>query len=203
MIRELADNHREMLVRESGIARDVILTCGYRTVGSKAELERLGFGRTQRNTPGLLVPIHGPGGDVVLYQFRPDEPRIKDGRAVKYETPTGARMALDVHPLARDRLGDPTVPLFVTEGVKKGDALVSRDLCAVALVGVWNWRGANGFGGKTALPEWEYVALNGRQVYIVFDSDVMLKKEVYAALAIRKLAKALGVEPRDLVRREG
>jgi hypothetical protein len=33
------------------------------------------------------------------------------------------------------------------------------------------------------LPEWEYVALNNRQVYIVFDSDVMLKQEVYAALA--------------------
>lgn len=87
-----------------------------------------------------------------------------------------------MHPLARARLNDPTVPLFVTEGVKKGDALVSQSLCAVALIGVWNWRGTNEFGGKTALPGWEHVALNGRQVYIVFDSDVMLKKEVHSAL---------------------
>ena len=183
MITELAYNHRKMLVRESHIARDAIRARGYRTVRSKAELERLGFGHAQRNTPGLLIPIHGPGGDVALYQFRPDEPRTKDGRPVKYETPTGARMSLDVHPFARDRLGDPTAPLFVTEGVKKGDALVSQGLCAVALIGVWNWRGTNERGGKTALPEWEQVALNGRQVYIIFDSDVMLKKEVYAALA--------------------
>jgi hypothetical protein len=74
------------------------------------------------------------------------------------------------------------VPLFVTEGVKKGDALVSQGLCAIALIGVWNWRGTNEFGGKTALADWEHVALNGRQIYIVFDSDVMLKKEVYSAL---------------------
>lgn len=52
----------------------------------------------------------------------------------------------------------------------------------VALLGVWNWRGTNEFGGKTALPEWESIALNDRQVYIVFDSDVMLKPQVYAAL---------------------
>jgi hypothetical protein len=48
---------------------------------------------------------------------------------------------------------------------------------------VWNWRGTNEHGGKTALPEWEYVALNDRDVYIVFDSDVMLKPQVYDALA--------------------
>lgn len=182
MVAKLADNHKKMLVRESRIARDKIRARGYRTVRAKAELERLGFGRAQRNTPGLLIPIHGPGGDVATYQYRPDEPRIKDGRPVKYETPSGSRMALDVHPLARARLGDPTVPLFVTEGVKKGDALVSQGLGAVTLIGVWNWRGTNGLGGKTALPDWEFVALNGRQVYIVFDSDVMLKKEVHSAL---------------------
>jgi hypothetical protein len=183
MSAELADSHKKMLMKESGIARDVIRARGYRTILSKAELERLGFGRAQRNTPGLLIPIHGPGGNVVLYQFRPDEPRIKDGRPVKYETPGGSRMALDVHPFAHEKIGDPSVPLFITEGIKKGDALVSRGLCAISLIGVWNWRGTNEHGGKTALPEWEYVALNGREVYIVFDSDVMLKPEVYAALA--------------------
>jgi Domain of unknown function (DUF3854) len=75
------------------------------------------------------------------------------------------------------------VPLFVTEGIKKGDALVSRGLCAVALLGVWNWRGTNAKGGKIALPEWEDIALNGRKVYIVFDSDVMTKPGVQKALS--------------------
>jgi hypothetical protein len=179
----LAAHHRTMLVQESSIKPKVIEARGYRTVETKAELERLGFGRAQRNVPGLLLPIYAPGGEISLYQLRPDEPRIKNGRPVKYETPGGSRMALDVHPFAREKLGDPSVPLFITEGIKKGDALVSQGLCAVALVGVWNWRGTNEHGGKTALPEWEYVALNDREVYIVFDSDVMLKQQVYTALA--------------------
>ena len=171
-----------MLLKESAITPEVVEARGCRTVETKAELERLGFGRAQRNVPGLLFPVHGPAEGVASYQFRPDEPRIKNGKPIKYETPAGSRMVLDVHPFAREKLGDPSVPLFVTEGIKKGDALVSQGLCAVALLGVWNFRGKNEHGGKTALSEWEYVALNDRQVYIVFDSDVMLKPEVYAAL---------------------
>ena len=92
-------------------------------------------------------------------------------------------MVLDVHPFAREKLGNPSVPLFITEGIKKSDALVSRGLCAVTLLGVWSWRGTNEHGGKVALYEWDYVALNnGRRVYIVFDSDVMLKPGVHEAL---------------------
>ncbi len=179
----LSPAHRRMLFEESGIGARVAVKRGYRTVTSKAELERLGFGRSQRNVPALLMPIYSPTGEIVLYQSRPNEPRIgKRGKPIKYETPSGASMALDVHPFCRERLGDPTAPLFITEGIKKGDALVSRELCAVALIGVWNWRGTNEYGGKMALPEWESVALNRRKVYIVFDSDVMEKREVYAAL---------------------
>jgi hypothetical protein len=173
-----------MLFEESSIGARVAVKRGYRTVTSKAELERLGFGRSQRNVPALLMPIYSPTGEIVLYQSRPNEPRIgKRGKPIKYETPTGASMALDVHPFCRESLADPGAPLFVTEGIKKGDALVSRGLCALALIGVWNWRGTNEHGGKTALAEWESVALNGRKVYLVFDSDVMEKREVYAALS--------------------
>jgi Domain of unknown function (DUF3854)/Domain of unknown function (DUF927) len=180
----LSPAHKRMLFEESALGARVAVKRGYRTVTSKAELECLGFGKSQRNVPALLVPIYGPSGEISLYQSRPDEPRIgKRGKPVKYETPTGASMALDVHPVCQNRLGDRKTPLFITEGVKKGDALASHGLCAVALIGVWNWRGTNEQGGKTALAEWEYVALNGRKVYIVFDSDVMEKPEVYAALS--------------------
>jgi hypothetical protein len=172
-----------MLIDESGIARNVAEARGYRTVETKSELKSLGFSERQCNKPGLLIPIYSPTGEIVNYQFRPDQPRIgKNGRAIKYETPSGTRMVLDVHSFARKRLSDPSAPLFITEGIKKGDALVSRGRCAVALLGVWSWRGRNGDGGLTALAEWEYVALNGREVYIVFDSDVILKPEVHKAM---------------------
>lgn len=178
----LHNHHRVMLEEESGIHPDLITARGYRTVTVKADLERLGFSAKQRNVPALVLPIYSPTGAVTLYQARPDEPRINKGKPVKYETPLGSSMALDVHPSVNGKLGNPSTPLFITEGVKKGDALVSRGLCAVALIGVWNWRGTNAQGGKAVLPEWEFVALNDRRVYVVFDSDVMEKKEVHAAL---------------------
>jgi uncharacterized protein DUF3854/uncharacterized protein DUF927 len=41
----------------------------------------------------------------------------------------------------------------------------------------------NNWGGKTALPDWESIALAGRDLYIVFDSDVTLKTTVFTALS--------------------
>lgn len=171
------------LVADSGITEDVAATRGYRSVTTRAELKRLGFGDAQCRVPALLLPIRDVSGEIVLYQLRPDEPRVRDGKPLKYETPVRARMTLDVPLHARRWLGDPARPLFVTEGVRKADAAVSHGLCCVAVLGVWNFRGTNEHGGTTALADWEAIALNGRDVYVVFDSDVMTKPAVHAALA--------------------
>jgi hypothetical protein len=165
------------------ISEEVAEARGYRTVTVKADLRRLGFSDAQCRVPALVIPLWSVDGEPAGHQARPDEPRRRDGRVVKYETPRGTRMVLDVHPSAREELGDPAIPLFITEGVKKGDAAVSAGLCCVALLGVWNWRGTNGQGGTTALPDWERIALNERTVYVVFDSDVMLNPQVSRALA--------------------
>jgi hypothetical protein len=179
----LAEHHKKVLIVESSIAQDVVEARGYRTIEKKVELKTLGFADRQCNPPGLLIPIYSPTGEIVNYQFRPDQPRIgKNGRAIRYETPARTRTVLDVHPFAREMLGNPSIPLFITEGLKKSDALVSCGRCAVALLGVWSWRGRNDEGGLTALAEWEYIALNDREVYIVFDSDVMLKPQVHKAM---------------------
>ena len=175
--------HHARLLEESGIDPRVARERGYQSAKTKTALAELGFKREQCRVPALLVPVWDVWGEVATYQTRPDEPRVgRDGRTVKYETPAGARMVVDVPPRARQRLGDPGSPLFVTEGARKADAAVSRGLCCVALLGVWNFRGTNEHGGKTALPDWEQVALNGRDVYVVFDSDVMAKREVWQAL---------------------
>jgi len=50
------------------------------------------------------------------------------------------------------------------------------------VLGVWNWCGSNESGGKTALADWDSIALNGRTAYVAFDSDVMEKREVHSAL---------------------
>jgi len=177
----LAPNHLKLL-RDAGIGEEVIDRRGYRTVWSKAELGRFGFSERSRSVPTLLIPVHDVHGEVAFYQHRPDSPGFTDGKPRKYETPTGASMAIDVPPSIRDKVRKPDVPLFVTEGVKKADAAASHEICCVALLGVWNWRGKNKDGGLTALPDWESIALKGRTVYVVFDSDVMVKSQVHAAL---------------------
>jgi len=185
---DLAPHHYSMLTAGSGIAPALLAARGYRTVTRKADLVALGFTRWQCRVPALLVPVYNPYGELVLYQARPDLPRIKDGHAVKYDTPPGTTMALDVPPTAANRqaLRDPQLPLWITEGVKKGDALVSVGACAIALLGVWNWRGTNEVGGKTVLADFEAIALQGRQVFLAYDSDVMLKPAV--AQALRRLS---------------
>ena len=178
----LNDQHRDMLERQSSIAASIIGQRGYRTVTVKADLHRLGFSPVQRRVPTLLIPIWGVTGEISLYQSRPDEPRIVNGKGVKYETPIGSSVVLDAHPASLPALKDPATTLYITEGIKKADALTTRGCCAIALLGVWNWRGSNEWGGKCALPDWDSIALNGRVIYLVFDSDIMQKRPVYEAL---------------------
>ncbi|MBK6712447.1 MAG: DUF3854 domain-containing protein [Chloroflexi bacterium] len=45
-------------------------------------------------------------------------------------------------------MADPSIPLFITDGQKKADALVSRGACAIALTGVGNWKSRSQYGGQ-------------------------------------------------------
>lgn len=179
----LLDQHAA-LIRGSGIDDAVARERGYRTVTKKIDLGSIGFKEAQRNVPALLVPVWDVTGTIGLYQSRPDTPRIgANGKPIKYETPGKARMCLDLPPRARRFIADPATPLFITEGVRKADSAVSNGIdCCMALLGVWNWRGTNDDGGKVTLPDWDAIALNGRAIYLAFDSDVMTKHGVYQAL---------------------
>jgi hypothetical protein len=176
----------QALIEESGITPEVALARGYRSVTEKTELLDLGFSPAQRRVPALLLPVWTVRGEVGTYQLRPDTPRERKGKPLRYETPAGSTMVVDVPPSVRDRLGDPAVPLLITEGVRKADAAASRGLCCIALLGVWNWRGTNAAGGTTALADFEAIAFNRREVYLAFDSDVTTKPAV--ASAQRRLA---------------
>lgn len=185
----LSPEHRTMLLQESGIAPDVVAERGYRTVTNPKDLEALGFTPAQRRCPGLLLPLHPTGGGKPpLHVYRPNAPRGRRDRKtgelryVKYEVPAGHGTRIDYPPRCQPVLADPKVPLWITEGQKKGDALASRGLCAVALLGVWNWRGKNDLGGTTLLADLDYIAWDGRDVRLVFDSDVVTKPQVRAAL---------------------
>jgi len=192
----LLPEHRRDLEVGSGISPEVIAARGYRSVTTALELSVLGFSGPQSQTvPALVIPLHGPAGPFMhkgatLSQARPDNPRktIK-GKAVKYETPRGSRTVVDAHPMIREALMNPAIPLWITEGIKKVDACVSRGICCVGLLGVANSRGRNGYGGKTAHPEWNEIPLNGREVFIAFDSDAWTNENI--GFEVYKLASFL------------
>lgn len=178
----LFTQHAAMLA-ESGITPEHARARGYVTVDTKSRLEHLRITAAGRQVPGLLVPQLRADGSTWGFQYRPDSPRQRNGKTVKYETPTGQRNGLDVPPGVGPVLGNPAEPLWITEGVKKADAATLAGLACVALPGVWSWRGTNASGGKTAIPDWNDVALNERRVILAFDSDVTRKHPVRAALA--------------------
>jgi hypothetical protein len=172
-IPELLATHFRQLNEGSNISVDVIKERGYRSLLGKSELEKLGFTPSQRHVPGILIPLCGvDGNDIVGYQFRPDSPRLNNkGKPIKYENPRGTSIRLDAPPACRESLGNPGVPVWFVEGVKKADSLASRGECAVTLTGVWNFKGRNSLGGTTILADFDYIALKDRECYVCFDSD--------------------------------
>lgn len=186
----ISEEHREQLAA-SAISEPVIAERGYRTVTRKEDLQ--GFERQQMRVPGLLIPVYRLGRpEPYTHMLRPDRPRQPGGKTIKYEWPMSVNLVLDVLPRYRSALGDPSVPLWFTEGAKKADALASHfgdAVMPVNLNGVWGWRGKNGQGGKTSLPDFEEIAFNGREVVLAFDSDVVRKEQV--KLALERLAAFL------------
>lgn len=196
---DLFDAHRRALEVESAILPEIHQERGAYTVTNAADLRAASFAAYQIRLPGLALPLHTVDGKILLV-FRPDNPRVKEDRrqrnpdgsypnkVIKYEYPFKQGGRLDCHPRSKPKLGNPSIPLIITEGQKKGDSLLSaaqrggKDVAVIALLGVWNWRGKNSLGGSTVLADWESITLKGREVWMIFDSDYQTKADVRGAL---------------------
>lgn len=181
----LSEAHREEL-NSSRISSDLIGQRGYRTVDTdwRERLADMGCPawalRSDDAFPGLVLPMYRVRtGDYIGFQFKPANPQPRPGtdKTVKYVGPKGMGNRLDVHPTCVDRVADVSRPLWITEGVKKSDALASRNLAAVTLTGVWNWRNAEG-----TLGDWEDVPIRGRTVIVCFDADAAVNPQVRNAM---------------------
>ena len=175
--RTLSDSHRRMLYDESGISPEVAEERGYYTARTRSEVPEA-FKNYQRKT-GLVLPMYSPDGKTVGYQLRPDKPR-KNGP--KYETPGGISPVVDVHPRMLEGVRHGDSPLLITEGAKTGDAATSRGIPTVVLAGVWMWCVPK-VKPYQLKPCFDHIKLEGREVYVAFDSDCMSKAEVQEALA--------------------
>ncbi len=172
----LSDSHRRQL-KASNISDEVAAERGYYTARRGSEVPQA-FKSYQRK-PGLVVPMYSPDGETVGYQLRPDRPR-KDGP--KYETPGGISPVVDVHPRMLEEVRSGESPLLITEGAKTGDSATSRGIPTVVLAGVWMWCVPK-VKPYRLKPCFDHIALEGREVFVAFDSDCMSKAGVQEALA--------------------
>lgn len=160
-----------------------------RGVTEKHILEQRGVTRVDK---GILIPFFSvPDGMKNGYEVRLDE-SLEDGR--KFDRPRGQKASLNIHPSMVDRLRDTNEPLYIVEGTTRCDALAQRGIPSISLAGCWGW-----LSGKETLSDWDSVKINGREVIIGLDGDVLTKPDVNAALhrladlMVRKMARAVKV----------
>ena len=157
----------------------------------------------------LLIPYCGPDGTpyldcksnpyVVRRSFPTKEP--------KFKTPPSSGNRPYFSPLMPEGyLNDIRIPLVFIEGPIKVDACwlaISSGFCFVGLSGTWNirdHRAADGTidpGGETRiLPELKAIPMKGRQVIVLFDSDIADNSSVArAAKAIANWSRKRGGLP--------
>jgi hypothetical protein len=173
----LFEQHAALLA-DSAIPPELASRRGYVSVDTKTRLAEVGIVKSRRSVPGLLIPLLNADESGWGWQYRPDDPAVpRGGLPRKYETPWQQSNSLDVPPGVGPLLDDPAVPLWVTEGSRKGDAAAALGLPCIALLGVDAW-----LSQGVAVPAWRDVRLRDRRVVVAYDSDVMHKADVRGAL---------------------
>jgi putative DNA primase/helicase len=177
--RPLHPNHLADL-HSSGLTDETIQAAGLYSETDLGRLTRiLGWNSVPRKmSPSLVFPYFGVDGANGYCRIKPDDPRVCQGKPVKYESPKGRSNQVYLPPGSRCRLDDTQEMLLITEGEKKALALDQEGFVCVGLVGVWGWKVAR---QQRLLPELETLQWRGCEVRIVFDSDIRHNPDVQNA----------------------
>ncbi len=196
-VRPLHDRHRTHLQEGSGISPEIIAERGYFTVSNATQISHMSD-RQQRLFPAIGFPVYQLGEPKTVLT-RPDTPYIEtreDGKVkpIKYEWPAYTPLVLDMLPRYRHALQNPSIPLCITEGIKKTDAASSQpwgnNAVWISINGVWGWMdGKDADGNRCLLPDYRKIPLRGRHVILIPDSDYETNPHV--KMAFDEHAKAL------------
>jgi Domain of unknown function (DUF3854) len=185
----LSDSDRRTLEVGSAISREVLEENGVRTITHGPELPDGFSGRQRKRVPGVLFTVTRPNGKAD-WIFRPnaadpERPGLKYEARCKALGSPGNVLAIPVG--QRQLIDDVSVPVIFVEGIKKMLSIVSaaRRAGAVVLVvgipGVWNW-----MSDAKPIADMFDIPVEGRKVYVCFDSDVFRNSDV--SDAARRLA---------------
>ena len=159
----------------------------------------LGWKKSAKQLGACLgIPFSDSEGKLTGYvRLKPDNPRTKSDKFVKYESPVGKPNRIYIPPKTRAARADPAGPLLVTEGEKKAAKADQEGIPCIGLVGVYGWckKRKNKDAPRELIADLEAVAWQGRIVYIVYDSDLADKPEVqWAEWHLAEALTARGAE---------
>ncbi len=207
----LAPEHLQDL-RKSGLSAETIGLHKIRSVPPTMIASLLGFAMPADVESALLFPFPDPLGgfmDYVKVKTFPDHVDRRGSVVEEHRGPgrdryNGGRRKYLVRRRVAPRLYFPITtmpqalagpgPVWLVEGMKKTLAAAQIGLPAVGIESAWGWRRK---GSRALLQDFDHIALEGRIVELVPDSDVQTNPMI--AKAMRQLADALrtmGATPR-------
>lgn len=159
-------------LESSGIDATTARKLGYSYLTAE-ETENLGHRKIQ----SLKIPYHTLSGTPTkFYRIRYLETTKKgfakqtNAKDQRYDQPTNITTEVYIPPLLNWlKYLETDKPLFITEGELKAACATARGYPTIALGGVWNFCSRK--KGIQLLPIFDELKLQGRQVYIVYDSD--------------------------------
>jgi P4 family phage/plasmid primase-like protien len=178
-------------LRKSGLSDEQITLCGFTSYQTADTVQKVLRWKRYKGElgPCLVIPFNDVEGKPTGFtRLKPDKPRIKDGKPVKYESPKGSTNAPYFPPWTRTVLHDVAVSLTIVEGEKKAAKGDQEHIPCIGLVGVDGWsrrraKDENGQprGERELIAGLAAVAWKGRLVYICFDSDAVSNRNVRRA----------------------
>lgn len=175
----LSIQHRDAL-RKRGLTDKTIEAAGIWSASAQEASALVGF---NLHSGGIVIPFHHPlTGQSVLSRVRPDQPPVINGKPAKYLSPTDVGNRLYFPPSCAELLGDPTVPIGITEGEFKTLWAYQVQLFYIGLIGVWGWRGKNDKGERGPIADLDLIAWQDRSITLCFDSDASTNPKVQQAL---------------------
>ena len=168
--RQILSHHLAEL-RASGLTDETITVAHIFSVTDRYQLaELLNWNNCSgRMVPAIAFPFFGANGltgytrelNLMLRGWRKEN-------AYKYESPRGRSNEIYVPPGTIATLADPTVALLITEGEKKALKATQEGFHTIGLVGPYGWKKSK---TEELHPSMARIAWQGRDVFIVFDSD--------------------------------
>ncbi len=159
--------------------RSIDLETGqYRKFGQFKPWEALKFPNLEKPQKYLTFP-KGDGTEVIL--LIPDMEaweKIADRYQVPIEPEDIDESRLDKG-FWRWVADNPQLPIEITEGAKKAGCLLTHGYISICLTGVWNGKEKKKL---RAIPTLAPFLVKGRPIHLVFDSDIVVKKQVQEAL---------------------